>query len=132
MVPGAGFAGSLAAILLPTSVEASGIAAVLALGSLALLAGHAWGLPVVVAADVVLLGKVWPLVVYQEWPPGLAVQVAACAALAGALPGLVALPRTLPGAVDLLAGRRPAPALRALAVGVSFVLAVGWLALPAV
>ena len=99
----AGLVAALAAILMPASTQVSEIAAVLGVASLAILAGHQWGLMVLVAADVVLLGRVWPLVVH-EWPPTVPAQMAAYAALAGALPGLFLLRRTVPHWLDLVLG----------------------------
>lgn len=112
LVASAGLAGALAAILLPASAQVSEIAAILALASLAILAGHQWGVMVLVAADVVLLGRVWPLVVY-EWPPTLPVQLTAYAALAGALPGLFLLRRTVPHWLELVFGDRAGQRMRA-------------------
>lgn len=129
VVAGSGFAGSLAAIALPGSANTPEIAAILALGALALLAGHGWALPVVVTADVILLGKIWPLIVF-EWPPTLGVQLAAYAALLGALPGLFLLHRALPHAVDLIVGSKPSPRLRAAAVAMTSVLNLVWLVQP--
>jgi hypothetical protein len=129
VVAGAGLAGSLAAIALPGSSNTPEIAAVLALGALALLAGHGWALPVVVTADVILLGKVWPLVVF-EWPPALGVQIAAYAALLGALPGLLLLHRALPHAVDLFVGSKTSPRLRVAAMALTSVLNAVWLVQP--
>lgn len=130
VVAGAGFAGSVAAIALPSSTQTAEIAAVLSLGALALWAGHAWGLAVVVAADIVLLGKLWPLVIYG-WPPSMQVQVALYTALAGALPGLWVLPRVLPATVDLLLGRTHAPRIRIPAMAAASALAIACLILPA-
>lgn len=54
-------AGAGAAMLLPgaSGTSAAG-AAVLALGALALLAGHAWGLMVSIPSHLTLVGRLWP------------------------------------------------------------------------
>ena len=126
---GAGVAGSLAAIALPASAQVSEIAAILALGSLALLAGHQWGTIVVVAADVVLLGRVWPLVVH-DWPPSPEVQIAVYAALAGTLPGIFSLRRTVPESLKLLLGREPSDRAQAVGTFAACGLSAMWLAAP--
>lgn len=124
-----GLAGAVAAIALPGSAQAAEIASILAIGALALLAGHGWGLPVVTVVDVVLLGRLWPLVIY-DWPPGPAVQVAVYTALLGALPGLFLLRRTLPRAVDLVLGARCSPRARLVGVACGAILSGLLLILP--
>lgn len=125
----AGLAGALAAIALPAHAETAEIAAVLAMGALALLAGHDWGLAVVVVADVLLLGRLGPLVVH-DWPPGPMLQLAVYTALAGALPGLFVLRRALPGALELVLGRAcSARAQRASVIG-GVALSAVWLVWP--
>lgn len=124
-----GLASALAAIALPGSAQTAEIASILAIGALALLAGHGWGLPVVTVVDVVLLGRLWPLVIY-DWPPGPAVQVAVYTALLGALPGLFLLRRTLPRAVELVLGVRCSPRAHLAGVACGAVLSGLWLILP--
>src|SRR5688500_17393822 len=52
---------ALAALAIPGPAgEITGIASVLAVGAIAVLAEHAWGLLLVAIADVLLVGKVWP------------------------------------------------------------------------
>ncbi|WP_428261314.1 hypothetical protein [Haliangium sp.] len=121
--------GALAAIALPTEAKTAEIASILAIGALALLAGHDWGVPVVVLADVALLERLWPLVVY-EWPPAPEVQLVTYAALASALPGLGLLRATLPGTVELICGRACSPRLRTTAVAAGSLLSVAWLLVP--
>jgi hypothetical protein len=116
-----GLTSALAAIALPTTAQTAEIASILAVGALALLAGHGWGLPVVALTEVVLLGRLCPLVLY-DWPPAPAVQIATYTALLGALPGLVLLRRGLPDAVELLLGPRCAPRLRTAGVALGAAL----------
>jgi hypothetical protein len=116
-----GLASALAAITLPATAQTAEIASILAMGALALLAGHDWGLPVVTLAEVVLLGRLCPVIVY-DWPPTPAVQVATYTALLGALPGLVLLRRGLPHAVELLLGPRCAPRARTAGVALGAAL----------
>jgi hypothetical protein len=54
-------AGAGAAVLLPdTSGTTAAGAALLAVGALALLAGHTWGLMVTIPAHLTLVGRLWP------------------------------------------------------------------------
>jgi hypothetical protein len=123
----AGLVAALAAIALPTgSGPSPEVSAVLAVGALALLAGHAWGLLIVAAADLILVGALWPLLAFGD--PSRSVTVAAAIALAGALPGLVVFTRTLPGTVELVLGDRPR--FRAHAVAATGILAAVSLVLP--
>lgn len=124
-----GLTSALAAITLPATAQTAEIASILAIGALALLAGHGWGLPVVTVVEVVLLGRLWPLFVY-DWPPAPAVQIATYTALLGALPGLVLLRHGLPRAVELILGTRCAPRVRALGVGLGAALSGLGLVLP--
>ncbi len=100
-----GLASALAAIALPSSTQTSEIAAVLLVGSLASLAGHGWGLAIVVLAELVLLGRLMPLIVYH-WPPTPAVRWAATLALAGAAPSVLLIRHALADAVVLCVGTR--------------------------
>lgn len=124
-----GLASALAAITLPTTAQTAEIASILAIGALALLAGHGWGLPVVTLVEVVLLGRLWPLLIY-DWPPAPAVQIATYTALLGALPGLVLLRHGLPRAVELILGRQCAPRVRTLGVALGAALSGLGLILP--
>src|SRR5688572_25238700 len=56
-----GLVGALAALTLPgaASTTAAG-AALLAVGAIALLAGHAWGLSVSIPSHVTIAGQLWP------------------------------------------------------------------------
>lgn len=54
-------AGAAAALLLPeTTGTAAAGAALLAVGALALLAGHTWGLMVSIPSHLTLVGRLWP------------------------------------------------------------------------
>jgi len=131
LVAAAGFIGALAAMLLPvqsgSTPQTPEIAAVLAVGALALLAGHAWGLLIVALADVMLIGTVWPLVVFLQ---GSTLEIAAAAtALGGALPGLILVTRTLPRTVEVVVGTDHGR-LRNVSVAASSVMVALWLTLP--
>jgi hypothetical protein len=121
-----GLASAVAAIALPASAQTGEIASILAIGALALLAGHGWGLPVVTVVEVALLGRLLPLALH-DWPPGPAVQLALYTALLGALPGLLLLRESLPRAVELILGPQCAP--RARAAGVTIAAALSGLGL---
>jgi hypothetical protein len=61
--------GALAALALPgTTSPASAEAAMLAVGALALLAGHTWGLLVALSSHVPLVGRVWPFLTRLHVP----------------------------------------------------------------
>jgi hypothetical protein len=89
-------AGACAALLVPgaTSGTAAG-AALLAVGAIALLAGHAWGLLVSIPSHVTLVGRVWPsLAVSSDGSPATAAAVAVV--LVTALPALALTAVVLP------------------------------------
>lgn len=86
---------------------------------------------VVVVADVALLGRIWPLVIH-DWPPSPLVHIATYMALAGALPGLFLLRRTLPRLMDELLGWPSSPRLRWAGVNLGSGLALVWLTFPIV
>jgi hypothetical protein len=100
----AGLVAAMAAIALPTGHGPSPeVSAVLAVGALALLAGHAWGLLIVAAADLILVSSLWPMLVFES-QKSTSTTTAAAIALIGALPGLIVFTRTLPGTVELVLG----------------------------
>jgi hypothetical protein len=59
------FLGAIAALALPgTTSPATAEAAMLAVGAIALLAGHTWGLLVALSSHVPLVGRVWPAITH--------------------------------------------------------------------
>ncbi len=98
-----GLIAALAALPLPTVAATPEIASVLAVGAIALLAGHRWGLAVVVLADVALVGALWPRAFLID-PTSTLAQVGVALGLAGALPGVVALRRAAPAVAELITG----------------------------
>ena len=129
-VAAAGMISALAAICTPAGApETAEIAAILAVGALAMLAGHRWGLLVVVAADVVLIGQIWPLAIYQD-PPDQAALAAVYVSLAGALPGLVLLYRAIPRAIDIVLGEHGTSRVRLLSAVLCTTMCASWLAMP--
>lgn len=122
-----GLAAALAAMALPTGTSyAPEIASVLAVSALALLAGHAWGLLIVALADVLLIGSIWPVLLSNA---GDTLKITAGVAIVAALPGLLALGRTLPRLVELVIGR-PESRWRPVGVYASGALVSIWLVLP--
>lgn len=81
------------------------LAAVLAIGSLALLAGYRWGLAVLVVAEIFLVGAVWPLAFLAK-PPSVAAQIAVIVSCCGALPGVLSLRTGAAEVVGLCGWRR--------------------------
>ena len=89
-------AGAGAAMLLPEiSGTAAAGAAVLAVGALALLAGHAWGLMVSIPSHLTLVGRLWPHLSLAHAPGG------SLRAAATALLVVTAIPALALGAVVL-------------------------------
>lgn len=131
-VAAAGLISALAAICTPAGdPETAEIAAILVVGALAMLAGHKWGLLVVVAADVVLIGQIWPAAIYQD-PPDRAALAAVYTSLAGALPGLLLLYRAIPEAVDIVWAERGTHRVRRLSAALCTTMSVAWIAMPLV
>jgi hypothetical protein len=54
-------AGSAMALPGPSG-DITGFSSVLVVGAIALLAGHAWGILVIAAAELLIVGKAWPIV----------------------------------------------------------------------
>jgi hypothetical protein len=130
-VAGAGLAGACAAMAIPGyHADIAEVSAILAVGALALLAGHRWGLLIVAAADLLLLGYVWPVLAFGDRPESWA-RLAAGTAVLGALPGLLVFSRTLPHTLDLLAGRR-LERLRPAGAALGSLAALLWLSAPAI
>ncbi len=106
-----GLIAALAALPLPTHAHSPELAATLAIGSIALLAGHRWGLAVMVLAEIFLIGAVWPLA-FLAVPPSVPAQIAVAVSVAGALPGLLSLGRAAAEIVELIGARRTRRATR--------------------
>src|SRR5690606_7409131 len=96
-------AGAALAVPGPTG-ELSGIAAIMAVAGLAVLAGHAWGQMVSGAASLMLLANVWPIVSSAQHSGWGA--VAGGSAVAFAFPGAVAFALTLPRRLPALLASR--------------------------
>jgi hypothetical protein len=120
---------ALAALAIPgPSGDVTGIASVLAVGAIAVLAEHAWGLLLIGLAELLLVGKVWPVVAFgsdTDWAAATA-----GLALVAALPGLVVFASTLSRSVEMILGDRGAR-LTSAGVTLSATSAVVWLLLPA-
>ena len=98
-----GAAGAALAVPGPTG-ELSGIASILAVAGLAVLAGHTWGTLVSGAASTMMLAHVWPIVAagkHSGW--GAAASIAAFSL---AVPGSLSFARALPRGIHGLVGRR--------------------------
>jgi hypothetical protein len=125
-----GLVTAIAAFAVPgPASDTTGVASILALAGVAVLAGHAWGTLIVAAADVVLLGKLWPLLAFGATDP--ITTGAAAVAVVTALPGLVLFAATLPHLVDVILGASRHP-LRATGIFVGSAGAAAWLLVPAV
>jgi len=125
----AAFIAALAAMAIPGPAgDVTGIASVLAVGAIALMAQHAWGLLIVGVADLALVGKVWPVVVFTSHPDWST--ATATLALITALPGLVVFVATLSRTVELVTGGSASRHHRA-AMALSGTAAIAWLLMPA-
>jgi len=114
-----------AALPLPSHAHSAELAAVLAIGAVAALAGHRWGLAVVVLAEVALVASVWPLAILAR-PPSVPAQIAVAVACLGAVPGVARLVRGDDAVLELLGVTSPRwrrPTSRGLIVLSAVVLA---------
>lgn len=113
-----GLVAALAVFPLPTVGSTPEIASILACSAVALLAAQRWALPIVVLADIALIGALWPRAFHD--PPSQLAQVGILLGLLGALPGLWMLRRTAAPLADLVLGRssgRAQQATKLLLVG---------------
>jgi hypothetical protein len=123
-------ASSAMAIPGPAS-DVTGFASVLFVGAIALLAGHAWGILVIATAEMLIVGKVWPIVtsIFTSGTPDSLSALSATTALLTALPGLALFVATLPFAVEVVLGQKQNRAHRS-GVVISSVASVLWLLQP--
>jgi len=98
-----GLLAALAVLPLPTVGVTPEVAATLAVGAVALLAGQRWGLAVVVLADIAQIGALWPRAFLHD-PPSTMAQIGVAIGIAGALPGLISLGRAAPELAELVLG----------------------------
>jgi hypothetical protein len=122
--------GAAAALALPgaSGTTAAG-AALLAVGALALLAGHTWGLMVSIPAHITLVGRVWPELTHAA---ALATvrEAAIAVVLVTALPALALTVVVLPEIARHLVPER-SPRMRAVFVAGSALALAAALILPA-
>jgi hypothetical protein len=123
-------AGSAMAIPGPAG-DVTGFASVLFVGAIALLAGHAWGILVVATAEMLIVGKVWPIVtaLFTSSTLDSMTALSATTALITALPGLALFVATLPYTVEVVLGQNQSRAHRS-GVVISSVAAAAWLLQP--
>jgi hypothetical protein len=123
-------AGSAMALPGPSG-DITGFSSVLVVGAIALLAGHAWGILVIAAAELLIVGKAWPIVtdiITSGDLNSLAGGTALVTTLA-ALPGLALFVVTLPFMVEVIIGEKDSKAQRPAEV-FSCVAATIWLVQP--
>jgi hypothetical protein len=124
-------AGAAAALLLPGGSGTTGAgAALLAVGALALLAGHTWGLMVSIPAHITLVGRIWPQLAQVSAAATLR-QAAVAVVLVTALPALALTAVVLPEMARHLLPER-SQRVRGLFVAGSAVALAAALILPAV
>jgi hypothetical protein len=123
-------AGAGAALLLPGATgSTSAGAALLAVGALALLAGHAWGLLVSIPAHVTLVGRVWPQLAHAS-TMATAREAALAVVLVTALPALALTVVVLPEIARHLVPQ-DAPRVRRLVVAAAALALAAALVVPA-
>lgn len=126
---------SVAALCIPgAATNATAAATVLAVGALALLAGHTWGLIVVVSSHLSLVGRLWPALALHapgQVPPGGDLGTGAIAVvLVTALPTLALAALLLPRAADIVLADQ-SPRTRSWCVTGGAVVLAASLVLPA-
>jgi hypothetical protein len=123
-------AGAGAALLLPEiSGTAAAGAALLAVGALALLAGHTWGLMVSIPSHLTLVGRLWPHLSMIRGAEGSLRAAGTTLILITAIPALALAAVVVPQIVDhLLPGRTRRT--RSLVVAGSTLALVAALVLP--
>ncbi len=97
-----GLVAALSSMLVTQSVAEVG--AVVALCSVAVLAGHAWLMPILTIAQLVMVALLMPMAVFQT-PPDPMAQFSIYLALGCALPSAVLFHQTFPQLLTLLTGR---------------------------
>ena len=117
-----GLIAALAVMPLPTVGSTPEIASIVAVVSIALLAGQRWALPLVVLSDLALVGALWPRAFAV--PPDHLAEIGVLLGLAGALPGFIALGRASGPLAELLSLRSRRLARAALLVTAALFLAM--------
>lgn len=123
-----GLIAALAVMPLPTVGQTPEIAAVLAVVSVALLAGQRWALSIVVLADIALIGVLWPRAFFDD-PPSTPAQVGVILGLIGALPGIISFGRAAPALAELVLGRATQRG-RSISMALLVACSAIWLAAP--
>jgi hypothetical protein len=121
-----GLIAACAVLPLPTVASTPEIASVLAVAAVALLAGQRWALPVVVLADVALIGALWPRA--MTYPPSTLAQAGVLLGLAGALPGTVVIGRAAPALAEVLG--RTSERAKAASLAMIVLCAAAWIGAP--
>jgi hypothetical protein len=124
-------AGAVAALAIPGTTSAmSAEAALLAVGALALLAGHTWGLLVALSSHVPLVGRVWPSLGAAAEPGREMATGAVAVVLVTAIPVIILSTLLFPRLIAHLAPRASARTQGLLSASLAVGLAVS-LVLPA-
>ncbi len=123
-------AGSAMALPGPTA-DITGFSSVLLVGAIALSAGHAWGILVIASAELLIIGKAWPIVsdFITTGEMGSVGGAAAIVTTVTALPGLALFVVTLPFMVEVIIGEKDSRAQRPAEI-FSGVAAIAWLVQP--
>lgn len=113
--------------------DLTGFSSVLIVGALALLAGHAWGILVIAAAEVLIVGEVYPIVIkmISIHPVDSFGVATSLVAIATALPGLVLFAATLPYTVEVVIGEKGSRAQQPAELFTGFA-AIAWVLQPIV
>jgi hypothetical protein len=117
-------AGAVAALAIPGTTSAmSAEAALLAVGALALLAGHTWGLLVALSSHVPLVGRVWPALGSAGQPGSEMATGAVAVILVTAIPVIVLATLLFPRLTAHLAPNASPRVQSLLSAGLAVVLA---------
>jgi uncharacterized membrane protein YjjB (DUF3815 family) len=118
-----GLIAALLALPLAPASHSPEVASVLAVSSVALLAGHRWAIALVVLAELLLLPGLWPRLLVQ--PPDIPARIAIAAACLSAVPGILAMRRASAALIAITGVRRTRLTCRAGSVALALCLVVG-------
>jgi hypothetical protein len=118
-----GLVAALLALPLAPSSHSPEVASVLAVSTVALLAGHRWAIAPVILAELLLLPGLWPRLLIQ--PPDVVARIAIAAACLSVVPGVLALRRASAALIAIAGVRRTRQSCRAATLALATCLVVG-------
>ena len=118
-----GLIAALLALPLAPASHSPEVASVLAVSSVALLAGHRWAIALVVIAELLLLPGLWPRLLVQ--PPDVAARIAIAASCLSVVPGMLSMRRASAALITITGLRRTGRTCRAASAALGLALVVG-------